>query len=208
MWLIILTGHVESHDEREDGATRQTSEKQYRLQRSNRLWSVSVIIYHECSRRVHLRFRVALIFSLSDQEIRLQTCTWQIQTLYCILGEDIKFLFNLAWHIPITPLHWTLGCPPPSFDPKDQAGKIYRIPWPRWKNRKTKYDYIKILSADQTSQSVDIITQNVLRLLDVAFSNLLFINTLLKSDLTPYCYLLSWLHIINTIRKMNVTNAN
>lgn len=124
MWLIILTGHVESHDEQEDGATRQTSEKQYRLQRSNRLWSVSVIIFHECSRRVHLRFRVALIFSLSDQEIRLQTCTWQIQTLYCISGEDIKFLFNLAWHIPITPLHWTLGCPPPSFDPKDQAGNL------------------------------------------------------------------------------------
>lgn len=108
----------------EDGATRQTSEKQYRLQRSNRLWSVSVIIFHECSRRVHLRFRVALIFSLSDQEIRLQTCTWQIQTLYCISGEDIKFLFNLAWHIPITPLHWTLGCPSPSFDPKDQAGNL------------------------------------------------------------------------------------
>lgn len=205
MWLIILTGHVESHDEQEDGATRQTSEKQYRLQRSNRLWSVSVIIFHECSRRVHLRFRVALIFSLSDQEIRLQTCTWQIQTLYCISGEDIKFLFNLAWHIPITPWHWGAL---PLVSIRRIRLEIYRIPRPRWKNRKTKYDYIKILSADQTSQSVDIITQNVLRLLDVAFSNLLSINTLLKSDLTPYCYLLSWLHIINTIRKMNVTNAN
>lgn len=208
MWLIILTGHVESHDEQEDGATRQTSEKQYRLQRSNRLWSVSVIIFHECSRRVHLRFRVALIFSLSDQEIRLQTCTWQIQTLYCISGEDIKFLFNLAWHILITPLHWTLGCPPPSFDPKDQAGNLQNTSTSVKKTERPQYDYIKILSADQTSQSVDIITQNVLRLLDVAFSNLLSINTLLKSDLTPYCYLLSWLHIINTIRKMNVTNAN
>ena len=203
-----MTGHVESHDEQEDGATRQTSEKQYRLQRSNRLWSVSVIIFHECSRRVHLRFRVALIFSLSDQEIRLQTCTWQIQTLYCISGEDIKFLFNLAWHIPITPLHWTLGCPPPSFDPKDQAGNLQNTSTSVKKTERPQYDYIKILSADQTSQSVDIITQNVLRLLDVAFSNLLSINTLLKSDLTPYCYLLSWLHIINTIRKMNVTNAN
>lgn len=206
MWLIILTGHVESHDEREDGATRQTSEKQYRLQRSNRLWSVSVIIFHECSRRVHLRFRVALIFSLSDQEIRLQTCTWQIQTLYCISGEDIKLLFNLAWHIPITPLHWTLGCPPPSFE--GSGWKFTEYLDLGEKTERPQYDYIKILSADQTSQSVDIITQNVLRLLDVAFSNLLSINTLLKSDLTPYCYLLSWLHIINTIRKMNVTNAN